>query len=131
MPPGSVGPLPLPFFVSVEYKRLTGGFPVSVDSAHLETPCYQWTNLGSVSADSEGVKVLCLEQIASVDSKGDIRRPRGAARLGSAGLSTKTHDLRYHDLLMMSINNCMVLIRIDSARQRASDWYLLQIEYGR
>jgi hypothetical protein len=114
----------------VGYKRLTGIFPVSVDSAQLEIACYQWTNSCFVSADSEGVKVLCLEQIASADSKGD-RRSREAVRIRLAGLRTKTHDLGYHDLLMMSINNCMVLIRIDSARQRASDWYLLQIEYGR
>ena len=123
MPPGSVVRTPpLPFFVSAEYKRLTGGFPVSVDSAQLEIACYQWTNLGFVSADSKGVKVLGLEYIASADSKRVKGRPREAIRVGSPRLEAKTHDLGYHDLLMMSINNCMVLIRIDLARQRASDW---------
>src|ERR1700720_1824995 len=92
-------PSPLPFFVSAEYKRLTGGFPVSVDSAQLEIACYQWTNLGFVSADSKGVKVLGLEYIASADSKRVKGRPREAVRVGSPRLEAKTHDLGYHDLL--------------------------------
>jgi hypothetical protein len=66
-------------------------FPVSVDSAVLETLCYQWTNSGFVSADCKRVKVLYLEQIASADSKGD-RRALAAVRVALAELGAKSHD---------------------------------------
>jgi hypothetical protein len=44
-----------------------------------------------VSADSKGIKVLGLEQIANADSKGD-RMARAAARCGPVRSEAKTHD---------------------------------------